>query len=304
MVDQSNTSLISRVIIMGDNGFLGSRTKAFFLTHAPHLDVIGKSYPEFDLTKMGDVQQLSKLFNQNTTIIFCSGIKKQLGDTLDIFNQNMQMVVNICHILKDHPVRRFVYFSSAEVYGEDLQNTSIDEKTPVSPTSYYGIAKFASEGLLQKVIHTNDDSSLMIIRPPLIYGIGDESRGYGPTGFCWAAAQDQEIRLWGDGSEKREFVYVEDLARIVFHLSNSDADGVVNIASGISHTYQEVLEILKKLTSHPLQINEKPRTKTKVDHGYDNRLLKGLLGDFTFTSLEKGLQQTFDLIKAREPNQA
>ena len=80
----------------------------------------------------------------------CSGIKKQYGDSLEIFEQNLKMVMNVCKHLLSNNVLRFVFVSSAEVYGEDLNDLSITEETQVAPTSYYGMAKYASELIIKK----------------------------------------------------------------------------------------------------------------------------------------------------------
>ena len=53
------------------------------------------------------------------------------------------MVINVCkHLLSDN-LLRFLFVSSAEVYGEDLNDLLITEETQIAPTSYYGMAKYA-----------------------------------------------------------------------------------------------------------------------------------------------------------------
>lgn len=293
---------IRRVLILGHTGFIGSSLMRCFANHSTEVEVVGRSLPTVDLTKEREVATLVELFDLNTAVIMCAAIKKQLGDSLEIFSQNLQMVVNLCHLLQDRPVRRFVYFSSAAVYGEDLHNTNITEKTPVRPTSYYGIGKYTCERLLSKIIGAQADSSLLVLRPPLVYGPGDRSKGYGPSGFGWAAANGREITLWGDGSEHREFIFVEDLAKIVRRLTFHEYDGVVNVASGKSYTFKDALEIVFHLAPSGPQIGSRPRTKEKVDHGFNNKLLVELLPDVSFTTLEEGIKRTFDAEYRARPN--
>ncbi len=283
---------IKRVAILGHSGFIGSQLVRIFEKESSGVEIIGRSFPEVDLTKAEDVQGLENLFDSETAVILCSGIKKQFGDSLAIFSKNIQMVMNLCDLLRKHPVHRLVYFSSAEVYGENVENVAIDEKTPVNPVSFYGIAKYASEGLIRAVLRPQESSSLLILRPPLIYGCGDISKGYGPTGFAWAVANNQEITLWGDGTEHRDFVFVEDLARIVHRLTFHNFDGVVNVASGRSHSYVDIVEILERLAPHQINIVSRSRTKDQVNQGYSNDLLMSLLPDFRFTSLEGGVGRT------------
>lgn len=262
---------------------------------SPHIERIGLSYPELDLTDLNDARTLAPKLDRQTAVILCSGIKKQMGDTLEFFSKNVQMVINLCDVLQDYPIGRMIYFSSAEVYGEDVENTAISETTPVHPVSYYGIAKYASEGLLGKSVNSGG-GSLVVLRPPLIYGVGDMSRGYGPTGFIWAAAGGQEITLWGDGTETREFVYVEDLASVVHAMVFHDYDGVLNVATGQSHTFKELLDLIGDFCPEGLRLKQRERTKAKVDQGYRNDLLKKILPDLNFTPLEAGLRRTFDAV--------
>jgi UDP-glucose 4-epimerase len=220
----------------------------------------------------------------------CAAVKRQLGDSLEIFRQNLHIVENVCEILQKRPIRKVVYFSSAAVYGEDIHNLTITEETPVQPRSFYGVAKYASERLLWKVMSSSKTSSLAVLRPPLVYGVGDESEGYGPAGFLARLFRNEEIVLWGDGSELREFLYVKDVARIVYELAYNDFDGVLNPVSGISYSFVSVLNLLATITGRIPEIVQRKRTKGKVDNVFSGELFERTFPDFRFTALEEGLR--------------
>jgi UDP-glucose 4-epimerase len=175
--------MIKRILILGHNGYIGSHLQKFIDKEYSGIEVLGRSLPSCDLTKERDVDSLADFFDLNTAVIMCSGIKKQYGDNLDIFTQNIAMITNVCRLLQKRSVRRFVYFSSAEVYGDNIHNVNITEATSVQPSSYYGIAKYASECLFHTVIEQQEDSSLLVLRPTLVYGPGEEGAFYGPSGF-------------------------------------------------------------------------------------------------------------------------
>jgi len=289
---------IHRVVILGHTGFIGSQIARTLPRLSPGIEIVGRSRAELDATSRESMRALGALMGPSTAVIFCSGIKKQLGDSLAIFSQNMRMAENVCELLHEHPARRVIFFSSAEVYGPDIHNTAITEETPARALSYYGIAKLASEGILQKMVAANPGTSLAVLRPPLIYGVGDVSKGYGPTGFAWAIAEDREITLWGDGSELREFVSVGDLARIAVELVFSQFQGVLNTVTGSPHTFRETLDLYASFAPRPLRISTRPRSKGKVDQGYDNSLLRKVLPDFAFTPLADGLKQLLDDVQS------
>ncbi len=285
---------IRRVLILGHSGYIGSHLQKSLHEEYPEIEVVGRSFPPVDLTKEDNAASVADFFDLNTAVIMCSGIKKQYGDSLDIFSQNMAMVTNVCRLLQERPVRRVVYFSSAEVYGEGVHNTNITEETPVQPSSYYGIAKYASEGLFRKVVERQEHSSLLILRPTLVYGPGEEGTFYGPSGFVKTALKGESITLWGDGEELREFLYIDDLVKSVVRLTFHEHDGVVNIVGGQGRTFKEALEIISCLAPFAIQTSLRPRTRPKVDQGYNNQALTKLLPDISFTSLEEGIRHVFD----------
>ncbi|MBE9116859.1 NAD(P)-dependent oxidoreductase [Lusitaniella coriacea LEGE 07157] len=290
---------IRRVIILGHSGFIGSHLERFFSDQLPDLEVVGRSFPTLDLTQEEDTFSLAPLFDLQTAVIVCSAIKRQLGDTLDAFSQNLKMVANLCRLLEQHPVKRLIYFSSAAVYGEDIHNTNITEATPVHPTSYYGGAKYSSEFLLRKQFSTQENSSLVLVRPATIYGPGDSGSAYSPSGFGRVALQQETITLWGDGTELREFLFIEDVVQLIYRLTFNEFDGVLNLVSGKSYSFMDILDSISNILDRELQINTRSRTKNKVDNCFDNTALRTLFPNFEFTNLETGIQKTLNYQKTQ-----
>ncbi len=290
--------MIMRTVIIGHTGFIGSRIEHALREHYPKLELVGKSSPAFDLQR--DAGALRPYFDSRTAVIMLAGVKKQWGDTIENYQRNVMMVAGLGKVLQECPVPRLIYFSSAEVYGENSNNNdnnnnnnnnndnnnAITENTPVQPTSYYGIAKYASERMLQKVM----PRGLVIIRPPQIYGPGDMPC-YGPSGFLHAALRQEPLVLWGDGQEKREFIFVDDVVSIVEKLLFTDYEGVLNIASGNSYSYQEIIEILQADHSLSPRVSSRERTQHKVDHTFNNQKLKTLFPAFCFTPLSYGIKK-------------
>jgi UDP-glucose 4-epimerase len=279
---------LRRIVLLGNTGFIGSHLDAWFRSQHADIELIAFSITDLDLTQPQNAETLAGLFDSSTAVVMTAGVKRQWGDTLEAFSQNVNMAVNVARVLQDHLVRRFVFFSSAAVYGEENHDEQITEDTLVRPTSYYGAAKFASECVFRKTL----PKGFVAMRPPLIYGPGDTSRSYGPAGFVYAAAHGDPITLWGEGDEKREFIFVEDVIALVTRLVFGNFSGVVNIASGRQRTFKDAVEIVSRLVPAGLAINSRPRSKPKVDHGFHNGRLVGLFPDFKFHSLEDGIRKT------------
>ncbi len=284
---------IRRVVVFGHSGFIGRHLEKAFEALCPEIEIIRKSLPTFDLTKREDVKELSHVFNLETAVIMAAAIKRQFGDTIEVFEKNLSMTSHLCQVLENHPVGHFIFFSSSAVYGEDIHDTHITEETRVCPTSYYGIVKYTAERMYTKTISRQKETSLVILRPPLIYGPGDLGKTYGPAGFIQAAVHKEPIVLWGDGTELREFIFVDDIVRIVGSLLSNDFHGIINIASGKSYTFQDALKIIARYVEN-LDIVSKPRTKDKIDNAFDNKRFRQWMPGFQFTSLEEGIRKTFN----------
>ncbi|MEK6584017.1 MAG: hypothetical protein AABY66_04080, partial [Nitrospirota bacterium] len=91
-----------------------------------------------------------------------------------------------------------------------------------------------------------------------------------------------------------EFIFVEDIVRAVCGLLDSDFSGVVNVASGKSYAFQDVLKIVSDLVGHALDIKSFARTKDKVDNAFDNTRFTRFMPAFRFTSLQEGIRKTFE----------
>jgi len=287
------------VFVLGHNGFIGTHLSNFLQSAQPGRAVDGGSLSELDLAEDGVWEELAARVTRDTRLVVLAGVKRQMGDSFGAFESNMKIAVSVARVIEKSRPARVLYFSSAAVYGEETHNTAISEETVVNPVSFYGIAKFASERLLTNAASLGG-VPLLILRPPLIYGPGDTSNSYGPAALCRAAARFEETTLWGDGTELRELLYVGDACRLVAELLDSKREGVLNAASGKSHSFREVIASVEKISGRKIAVIEKPRTKAKADNAFDPKLLRSLLPDFRFTALDDGLRATYESYQSHE----
>ncbi len=260
----------------------------------PDVETVGLSLSDIDLTDPASTQAIAKHLTPDTAVVMSAAIKRQLGDSPDIYLQNTAMLVNFANLITNNPVRRVVYLSSAAVYGEDIENLSITEASPINCRTYYGLSKHTAEWMLNKVADGENNVSIGHVRPATIYGPGDLGTAYGPSGFLNKTMADEEITLWGDGSELREFLYIDDVAAMLARYVFLDHHGPVNLVSGNSYTFQDSLEAIAKATGKTPDVNSRERSKDKVDNKFDNTLLRQLMPDLSFTSLEDGVRLMYD----------
>ena len=101
-----------RIIILGDTGYIGGKLKNSLLKQYPDIEILGFSFPEVDLSRNKDALQLQQHVIPGTILVMCSGIKKQYGDSIDILELNLNMVINVCKNLLSKNLLRFVFISS------------------------------------------------------------------------------------------------------------------------------------------------------------------------------------------------
>jgi len=285
---------IQRVLILGHSGFIGNHLIETWRQHPIGVEVNGISISEVDLTQESAQERITQAYDDHTAVVLCAAVKRQFGENASAFESNVRIVQNLIATAGNKKISRLAFMSSAAVYGEETHDTAITEETPVNPSSYYGIAKFTGECLLRKALGEGKISSLICFRPPLVYGPGDRGKTYGPSGFCAAAREKSPITLWGDGSELREFIYLEDLGRMIRHLTLGDFQGAVNLVSGISYSFNDVLSCLEAVCPNLFPIQKRERSKKKVDNAFQSSLIRSLLmPEFKFTPLLEGIRKTF-----------
>lgn len=283
---------MQKILILGGSGFIGRNLSAYISAHRPGWEVESLSLPAVDFGDPGCRSAVASCCDRNTAVILLAATKRQFGDTLEAFHRNLAIAENVGLALADKKPARLAFFSSAAVYGEETQDTALQESSAIRPQSFYGLAKFTSEKLLEKILGNWAQEGLLCLRPPLVYGPGDIGRTYGPSGFCAAALADERIRIWGDGTELREFLHVRDLCALVVALIEKGAAGTVNAAFGASHSFRDVLLKIEEILGKKPNLEFAARTKTKADNRFEPSRLRALLGNsFQPTSLEDGLRE-------------
>ena len=281
---------MKKVLILGHTGFIGNNIFRARKTYLPKFNVYGFSTRDINLADAESIKKLKKFCDRKTTVIFCSGKQKRFGDTPELFSYNVKMVANFCGLLEEFPIKRLLFVSSAGVYGEEKENRYIDENTPVAPSSYYALSKLVSEQLFQ-ITALKNNISLLIVRPPFVYGPGDNN-SYSPSAFLATALLRKPISLWGDGSESREFVFIDDLVNSILRLLKSKTQGTVNLCRGEANSFMDAISLTAALMEQKIVTCSQPRTKKKVNITFRPGRLKEELESMKFISLREGLKKT------------
>lgn len=142
-------------------------------------------------------------------------------------------------------IEQFIFFSSSMVYGNFLSE-EVDEEHPLNPIGIYGALKVAGEKMViayQQVF----DMPYTIIRPSALYGPGCVSRRVGQI-FIESALSGGKLRVDGDGGERLDFTYIEDLVDgICLAIRHPAArNQIFNVTYGGSRRIQDLVDIVKQ----------------------------------------------------------
>ena len=275
-------------LIIGNSGFVGKHLEQY-LAAKYKKNVFGFASRFLNLTKKENYKKIDKFIKKNTTIYFLAFNKNQKNSSLKDYEINHKIITNFLNYIETKKIKKLLFFSTQSIYGEDTDNKNITEKTLPDPTSFYGIAKYNCERLVGKLFILKK-IPFMIVRTPRIYGLGDDPRNYGPSMFAKKFKDNESIVLWGDGSEKRNYVYITDVVKIIDLLMIKNFSGFINICSNENRSFKFLINTLSSLTKSKINVISKSRSRQQVDQIMNNRFLKKIIGNYPFISIKKGLK--------------
>ena len=110
--------------------------------------------------------------------------------------------------------------------------------------------------------------------------------------FARSMAKDRTLRMFGDGEEERDHIFVDDVGRLAAALLRARATGVLNVATGEARSFAEVAKALRDLVPYDVTINNAPRKGPVTHRRYDTSRLRQAVPGFRFTPFSEGLRAT------------
>jgi len=272
---------MSKTFIFGSNGFVGqSISRCLEANNYETVKIDRKSFSKF--IEKPDI--FHNTVKEEDKLVFASAIVP--AKTVPLLIENLALVqafVEICSELK------FAYIlnvSSDAVYGD--YSRPISEGDAPMPSTIHGLMHYSRELILSQ----NFSGRLGNLRPTLIFGPSDPHNGYGPNKFMRRAMSGKPIQVIGQGEERRDHIFIKDVAEIAFQMVRQNITGEVNAATGDLWSFDDIAKIVESKVPGS-KIEYLPRGTGPLPHngyrGFDTNKLKSLFPKLYITCLEEGL---------------
>lgn len=257
--------------MLGGNGFLGSHLVDRLLAGGHEVAVLDRAPPPIGIHWAG-VRQFHGALEDGKVVsealLACDTVYHLVSTTVpstsnldpvaDIHG-NLIATVRVLDLMVKYGVRKIVYFSSGgTVYG-DVDADQVDETNALAPVCSYGVVKVGIENYLGMYAHLYGLEPT-VLRASNPYGARQGHSGLqGLIGTCLVrVAQGLPIEIWGDGSIVRDYIYVDDLARLAVLSGQSRQTGIFNAGSGVGHSVAEVVSAIGRVTGRKSEIIYRP----------------------------------------------
>jgi len=250
----------------------------------------------------GDIREPSTCIEASKGIDVIVHLAANTGVPKSVENPRMDMesnvigTFNMLEAARINSVKRFVFASSGAPAGE--VEPPIHEELPPHPVSPYGASKLAGEGYCSAYFRTFGVETVCL-RFSNVYGPGSTHKSSVVAKFIKQALNGDTLEIYGDGTQTRDFIYIDDLINAIVLSATKEGIGgeTFQIATSRETTVLEMAELLLDIMaefgiSRPNVINTKPRLGDVKRNFSDTTKAKKMLGWECTWELAEGLRQT------------
>lgn len=298
---------MKKILVLGGNGFLGRNLCQFLVSKGEQVysfdmfipqNVIdgvkyisGDFFDEYTLQKV--IDGMDVIFHAICTLNPGNSNEKCILG----YERDFVQTAKLCSFIKDTDCRLIFFSSGGTVYGNQKEMPISELAVPV-PINHYGNLKLCIENTI-RTFNFQMKKNMLIARISNPYGPGqDYQKG---VGFIDAAIKKtlsgEVVEIWGDGNVVRDYIYIEDVCRMLYELIEYHGEHeVFNLSSNTGTSQNDIIQILKELEPG-LQVRY--TEGRSVDAGkiiLDNQRILSL-GKLEMTPLREGIRKYYEYIK-------
>lgn len=259
--------LMPRVFLTGGTGMVGSAFLRLIKKIKPQWDVTAPS--RWDLDLMDTQAVFAALSARPYDLVIhagakVGGIKANQDHMVDFFTQNMMMGLNVIAGAAQMGIKNLINLGSSCMYPRNFGKKLREEDilaAPLEPTNEgYALAKISAQRLCVYLMREHPELNYKTIIPCNLYGPGDRYDATGGHLFAniimkihaaITGGADQ-VEIWGDGTPRREFVFVDDMVSFVLDYADhlGDLPDLLNLGAGYDLSVRELYEIVAEVLGY------------------------------------------------------
>jgi UDP-glucose 4-epimerase len=302
-----------KILVTGGAGFIGSHVAERYLSAGWKVAVVdnlssgrrdkvpeGAAFYELDIR---DIEFAEVVAAERPDVIshHAAQMDVRISTTEPAFDADVNIVgsIKVVEAALAAGVKKFIFASTGgAVYGEP-DELPVTEETPARPISQYGCSKLAVERYLY-LYNVQRGLDYVALRYPNVYGPRQNPHGEaGVTAiFALKMLDGEPCNIYGDGTESRDYVYIDDVVNAHVLAADGDFNGVLCIGSSRETTVPEIFDELSALTGNDVEPRREPLRPGEIHRiCISGAKAKEILGWEPKVSINDGLARLVEHIK-------
>nr|WP_245780112.1 NAD-dependent epimerase/dehydratase family protein [Actinopolyspora righensis] len=259
-----------RVVVTGGSGFVGRAVVRAFVQRGNPVTIVDRVTPEIPEQyrhlvthvsgELTDPQVREAAVPENSAGIIhlaaITSVLRSVDKPAETFAENVEVTQGLLELARQRGVGRFVLASTNAVVG-DIGYGTISERLPLRPLTPYGSTKAACEMLLSGYSGAYGIATTAL-RFTNIYGPGMSHKDSFVPRLMRAALAGEGVEVYGDGSQSRDFVHIDDVVQAITASWDKQYNGTAVIGSGSSISVMELIESVRTATGKELPVTHVP----------------------------------------------
>jgi len=319
---------MKRILITGGAGFIGLNITQYLLAQKQYKITVFDNLSSGSLALLQQVVEAGKGKVENsqsdslTTVNFCegdirdgsavdqvvanqdiiihlaaeTGVIPSLKDPFKDAEVNIMGTLNLLHASSNHKVKCFIQASSAAPLGK--QKPPFDESKLPAPISPYGASKLAAEAYCS-AFSNSFGLSTCILRFSNVYGPHSYHKGSVVAHFYKKIINNDTLLVYGDGDQSRDFMYVEDIARVMGLIMSMETNKMVSeifqMGSGEETTINSLIDHMRHITGHNVRVEYKDARAGEIKRNFTSiKKVQERIGFEPKYKINEGLSRTWE----------